>query len=468
MAATTELKVWAPRPYQPLMYDFMQAHPRCMLMVPMGFGKTSACLWSIAAGMLTGDVRRVLVLAPLRVARSTWPDEVRTWAQFSHIKCRMVTGNSKERMAALNDKTADVLTTNYENLPWLIEALKGEWPFDLVIADESTRLKSFRTRQGGSRARALAEVAFRSPRWVGLTGTAAPNGLQDLWGQMWFVDRGQRLYTTFGAFMSRWFRNKPGSDPKHQRFEPMPHSEEEIHAAIADVCFALDVKDWFDLREPIVHNVYIDLPPPAAASYKEMEREMFTRLGTHEVEAFGAAAKTLKCLQLASGAAYVGESNTEWMEVHDEKLDALQSIVEEAAGAPILVAYHFRSDLARLLRRFPNARRLDADPNTLVEWNNGEIEILLAHPASAGHGLNLARGGNILVFFSVWWALEERLQIIERLGAVRQYQAGIDRPTYIYYILARGTVDETVLSRTDSKQSVQDALLLSIKHKATP
>jgi len=210
----------------------------------------------------------------------------------------------------------------------------------------------------------------------------------------------------------------------------------------------------------------VTLPPKARKHYKDMEKEMFTSLDSgHEVEAFNAAAKTQKCLQIANGAMYVGEGAVEWRELHKAKIEALDSIVEEAAGMPVLVAYNFRSDLSRLLKAFPQGRHLDKNPQTIRDWNEGKIPLLFAHPASAGHGLNLQDGGNILVFFAVNWNLEEHLQIIERIGPTRQMQAGHDRPVFIHRILAKGTVDELVLERLETKREVQDILLDAMKRR---
>jgi SNF2 family DNA or RNA helicase len=409
-------------------------------------------------------ISKVLVLAPLRVARSTWPEDAAKWKHTAHLNPTPIVGSLSERRAALKAST-DVFTTNYEQLPWLIEEFGDAWPFDCVVADELTRLKSYRSRQGGKRAGAFARIAHsKVKRFIGLTGTPAPNGLNDLYGQVFFLDAGNRLGRTHTAFTQRWFRALPNGGNKHyQKLEPMPHAQEEIQALLRDICLTLDPKDWFDLEAPIVRTVPVALPAKARQHYREMERAMFTELEGHEIEAFSAAAKTMKTLQFANGAAYVGETNSEWVVVHDEKIDALESIIAEAGGAPVLVAYHFRSDLARLQKRFPAARILDAKPKTLEEWNAGRIPLLLAHPASAGHGLNLQHGGNILVFFGLNWNLEEHLQIIERIGPVRQKQSGYSRPVFVYHIVAKGTIDELVLERLQSKRSVQDILLSALK-----
>lgn len=221
--------------------------------------------------------------------------------------------------------------------------------------------------------------------------------------------------------------------------------------------------DYLDLP-PLVENVIgVDLPPVARRHYRELEKEMFTTLASgHEVEAFSAAALTQKCLQCANGAMYVDDKGS-YQEVHDAKIEALKSVVEEAAGAPVLVAYHFKSDLARLARAFPQGRALDADPGTISAWNAGKIPILFAHPASAGHGLNLQDGGNIIVFFGLWWNLEEHAQVIERIGPTRQAQSGHNRSVFVHHIVAQGTVDELVLARLKTKASVQSLLLEAMK-----
>jgi SNF2 family DNA or RNA helicase len=449
---------FTPRPYQHLIVQFMLENPRCAVWAGMGMGKTSStfCVIDVLSALGSDPV---LVVAPLRVARTTWPDEARKWSNFRHLRVSPVIGSEKERKLALK-YPADVYTTNFENLPWLVEFFGERWPFRTVIVDESTKLKGFRLRQGTVRAKALKQVAHtKVDRMVLLTGTPSPNGLADLWGQMWFVDKGQRLGRTYEDFKMRWFEKSYDGYGVVAR----DHAQAQIQRALADVCITIDAKDWFDLKDPIVTNIMVDLPAKARALYEDMEKRMFMELAGHEVEAFGAAARTVKCLQIANGAAYVGESNKEWEGIHDEKLDALDDVLEEAAGMPVLVAYNFKSDLARLLKAFPKGRQLDADPKTIDDWNAGQIPVLFAHPASAGHGLNLQDGGNILVFFGMDWNLENRLQIIERIGPTRQMQAGHNRAMFIYNILARGTVDEMVLERVNTKRETQDILLEAMK-----
>lgn len=453
-------KTFVPRSYQHAIIGHTLDVPRGAAWAGMGMGKTTSLLTALDALSLV-DSRPALVLAPLRVAQSTWPDEAAKWAHLSHMEVQPIVGDPATRLRALRNENAGVFTCNYENIPWLIETLGDKWSFSTVVADEATKLKGFRLRQGAQRARALGKIAHtKIKRFVELTGTPSPNGLIDLWGQAWFLDAGQRLGRSFSAFTDRWF--KASFDGFGHI--PLDHSQAEIEDKLRDLCLSLEAKDYFDLREPIKNVIKVTLPSKARALYRDMERTMFAEIEGMEVEALNAAAKTNKCLQLANGAAYTDDEGN-WSEVHDVKLQALESVIEESGGAPILVAYHFKSDLARLQRAFPKGRPLDSDPDTIRQWNAGKISILFAHPASAGHGLNLQDGGNILVFFGLNWNLEEHQQIIERIGPTRQLQAGHDRSVFIHYITAADTVDETVMERLETKRAVQDLLLEAMKRK---
>jgi SNF2 family DNA or RNA helicase len=457
LAESVLTQTFTPHDYQREAMDHIYRTPRCALWMPMGGGKTVTTLTALDNLDFIEDVFPVLVLAPLRVARSTWPDEVAKWQHLAHLRVSVITGSAKERAAALRN-VADIYTMNYDNLVWLRETLGDEWPFKTVVADEFTRLKSFRLRQGGSRAAALGKVAHtRVSRFIGLTGTPAPNGVKDLWGQTWFLDQGARLGRTFSAFEQRWFRK--GYDG--YSLVPYAHTQREVEEALKDICLTVQA---LSVDEPNTLPIYIDLPKKARKAYDAMEEEMYAMLAEGEIEAANAAVRTQKCLQLANGAAYTDDEGS-WEEVHDAKLDALESIIEEANGAPVLVAYNFKHDLARLQARFRKGRVLDADPDTIRQWNAGRIQLLFAHPASAGHGLNLADGGNILAFFGVNWNLEEHMQIIERIGPMRQKQAGYDRPVMVYPILARDTIDDVVMDRLGGKKSVQEALLEAMKSR---
>lgn len=445
------------RPYQKEIISFALEHPRCAVWSSMGSGKTLATL-TVLDALAPVETAPVLILAPRRVAMSTWPAEAREWSHLGGAQVVPVVGTADERKRALR-RDAQFFSTNYEQLPWLVDLYGDRWPFRTIVADEATRLKGFRLRQGTLRSRALGKVAWKHvDRFIELTGTPSPNGLIDLWGQAWFLDRGERLGRTFDAFSQRWFRPHPSG----YGVEPLPHAQEEIQARLADICLTVDVRDSFDIAQPIRNVIRVDLPRHARLHYERMEREMFTEIEEKGVEAFSAAGRATKCAQIANGAVYTDESGA-WEEIHDAKLDALESVIEEANGAPVLVSYFFVHDRVRLLRRFQKARELDADPRTIDEWNEGKVPILLAHPQSAGHGLNLQHGGNVIVFFGMTWNLEHHQQIAERLGPVRQMQSGYERPVWEHYLIARDTIDEEMLDRLSTKASVQDALLAAMK-----
>lgn len=473
-------KEFKPHEYQRLAIEHQLNTPRNALWAGMGMGKTSATLTTVdALYNVYGETRPTLVVAPLRVARSTWPDEVRKWTHLASLEVSPIVGTEAERLAALRNPNANVFTVNYENLPWLVEVLDGRWPFANVVLDESTKLKGWRgsvqeSKTGkefvrgttGVRAKALAKVIHKhTERVMLLTGTPSPNGLADLWGQLWFLDAGLRLGRTYGAFESRWFF-KQKQHPNDRYGIQVAHSfaQEQIQERLKDLCLTLDPADWFDLEEPRFVTVEVELPQRARALYQDMEREMFMQIDEHEVEAFNAAAKTVKCLQLANGAAYVGEDNAQWKEVHDVKLQALESIVEEAGGAPLLVAYNFKSDLARLKKAFPKHTMIADDDGKA--FKTGRYPVGFAHPASVGHGIDgLQEVCHQVVFFGHWWNLEERMQMIERVGPTRQHQAGFKRTVDVFDIVAKDTVDELVLTRHKTKARVQDILLDAMKRR---
>lgn len=468
------------REYQHLMIDHAITHAKCALFAGMGLGKTVSVLTAIdrmiAAEMIT---KPTLVVAPLRVARDVWPNEVKEWSHLKHLKVMAITGSATQRQDAFRVK-ADVFTVNFENLPWLIRIWGEHWPYGMIVIDESTKLKSLRANirrnahgtewiqgDGGQRAKALLKAVYqhKTERLIELSGTPAANGLIDLWGQLFFIDYGKRLGQVFDAFIKRWFRR----DFDGFGHVPQAYAEEQIIAAIKDVCLSLKSEDWFDISAPIVRKIIVDLPGDARRQYREMEKKMFTEVQAHPIEAWNAGARTQKLLQMAAGACYTGSADDpgerKWVVVHDSKLDALEEIFEESAGEPLLVAYHFKSDLARILKRFPKARQLDQKSQTIQDWCDGKIPMLLAHPASAGHGLNLQKGGCRLVYFSSSWNFEEHAQILERIGPVRQTQAGFKRNVFVYYILSRATADDDVIDSLENKRSVQDALFDGLKRR---
>lgn len=480
-------KHFTPRPMQLPMIAHGLDHPRCAIWAKPGTGKTSATFSILDALYLSGESHPTLVLAPLRVARRTWADEAHRWHEFGHLDVVPIVGDSATRIRAMK-RDVPIYTTNYENLAWLAEFWGDRWPFRTVIADESTKLKSLRLSfqqarkkdgspgkefvrgQGGKRAKALGRIAHSHiKRFIELTGTPSPNGLQDLWGQLWFLDGGSRLGRTYEAFSQRWFRRSFDG----YGMEAMPNAEAQIHEAVKDLCLTIDPKDYYDLRDPIVNVVRVDLSPAVMKLYREFEKEMFLQLKDRTVEAFGGAARTQKSLQLANGAVYVDpladcDENPrakEWREVHDEKILALEELIEEIGGDPVIVVYQFRSDLARLQKAFPQGRLLKTEQDE-DDFKAGKIPVLFMQPQGASHGIDgFQTVCNQMVFFAQDWNLENHDQIVERIGPVRQMQAGLDRPVYLHYLVAANTVDELVVERRETKRSTQDILMEAAKRR---
>jgi len=431
----------------------------------MGLGKTLATL-SALDSLLDDPMQTVLIVAPLRVAVSTWPGEVAKWRpslrNITTVVC--LTGTAQQAALALRTP-ARVYAINFERLPWLLSQHGDKpWPYTVVVVDESTRLKGFRTRQGTVGAKALAKGIAKSKagakgtRVVLLTGTPVPNGIQDLWGQYWFLDHGRRLGSSFWAFTQRYFMQHPSG----YGYLPLPNALSEVRDLVKDITLQVRAEDHFDLDIPVVVPVFVDLPSAARKIYKQVEKVFFADLGAGgSVTAANAAVKSSKLLQIAGGAVYTGDQGDTdtWVLIHDEKIAALKDIVSEMAGDNLIVAYQYKSDLVRLRKAFPSSVVLDKDPETLAAWTRGDIQMLLLHPASAGHGLNLQDGGHRMVFFSHWWHWEQRVQAIARIGPMRQKQSGHKRLVYVYNIIARDTLDTTVLNRLDNKQTVHDLLL---------
>lgn len=460
-------KKFVPRAYQDATSSFIVQHERCLIAVDLGLGKSVSTLNAIDILRMLGETDKVLIVAPLRVARSTWSNELQKWEHLCHYTISPIVGTAKQRLDALYSQ-ADFYTINYENLPWLVEELKGKWPFKIVVFDESTKLKShrshFRTKAdgtkylvctGGARTNAIAKLMWtKTRRVILLTGTPSPNGLKDLWGQVWFCDKGAALGSSFSAFEDRWYKIGYNGYDK----ELLPHAEEEIRAAIAPFTFTLRAKDYLDLGEEIVNTIFIDLPPKAQQHYTEMEKKLYTEVAGKEIEAFTAAVKSQKCHQIANGAIY-WDDKSNYEEIHDAKIEALQSVLEEAAGMPVIVVYKFKSDLQRLKKAFPKGKAFDTKKKTEDDFRAGLIPVLFLHPDSAAHGIDgFQNVTNIMCFFSVDWNGETRTQVIGRIGKVRQFQAGFDRPVFIHQLICRNTVDEDILARIEQKLSIEDAL----------
>lgn len=458
-------RVYQPRAFADSVVKHFGDQPRCALWGKPGIGKSILTLTHLEVlHNVLGEDRPTLVVAPLRVARDGWAKESAKWEHLKGFEVVPITGTLEERKAALR-KQAPVYTTNYEQLPWLVETLGKKWPFATIVADEATKLKGFRLRQGTQRAQALAKVSHTQvERFIQLTGTPASNGLEDLWGQVYYLDAGQRLGRTFSAFRDRWFRPVKAGD--FHNYRATDYAQGEIQERLADICLTLDPKDWFDLKDPIVNVIEVELPKSARVKYKEMERELFTMIADKEVEAMSAAAKSQKCLQMANGAVYLDPERYgtgTWVEVHTEKLDALGELVEETGDDPLLVIYYFKSDLARLQRQFPDGINL-SEPEGMAAAMAGKGKLWFGHPASMGHGVDgLQYHCNTIVFFAQDWNLEQHDQVLERVGPMRQLQAGKDRGVFVHYIIARNTIDDLVMARRDGKRTVQETLLTYLK-----
>lgn len=459
------------RQYQLWMTEQMCVLRGSLIGAEMGLGKTGASILAMSKMLDEGVIERPLVVAPLYVAEWTWPDEFRTWDFGRDIPFRVVTGSAEERMAAL-EYPAVVTIINRENLRWLHELYDSRpWPFDSIWYDEVSRLKqgmirvrqSKETRMKGVKA-GFTELGIiharraQTKRFVGLSGTPAPNGLIDLWGPIFACDAGKRLGTSMTAYKTRWFKE----DKYSYSIEAFPHSEREIMSKIGDLFFSLRSEDYLDLPELMVVNHPVKLPPKARAVYREMETEMGIDMVNHAgdkvfIEAVTNGVLVNKLLQLANGSIY--DEVKEAIPVHTSKLDVLESIMEEAGGKPVLVAYSFQFDKNLIKKKFPYCRILGETQNDIRDWNDGKIRMLLTHPASAGHGLNLQHGSNIAVWYGLSWSLELYLQFLKRLHRPGQQASRV----FMHHIIAEDTVDENVLELLGRKGVTQDQITGAVR-----
>lgn len=397
----------------------------------------------------------MLVIAPLRVAQDTWVKEAAKWDHLNHLRIARMTGTQRERITALESE-ADVYVINRENVVWLTEYLGAHyWPFDMVVIDELSSFKSPSAR----RFRALRRKLGSIRRIVGLTGTPAPNGLIDLWSQVYLLDRGERLGRTLTSYRNTYFRPDRMNGHLVYSYRLLEGAEEAIHNKLSDLCMSLRKEDYLDLPGQIYENVELTPPPALLKKYRAFERERIMEcLDTEENEivALSAAALTNKLLQFANGAIYDAEGAVH--ELHSLKLDALEELIEAANGEPVLVFYAFRHDRDRIMARFTcRELRTGAD---IDAWNRREIPVAIAHPASVGHGLNLQEGGHIIIWYGLTWSLELYQQANERLN--RPGQTSVCR---IYHILLKGTADEMVLEALKNKNTSQSALIEALKKR---
>lgn len=448
------MRDYIPRAYGPLATGFILRTPYCALWAKPGMGKTAMVYAALDILKIAGSgYFPALIIAPLKVCELTWPVEQHKWRQFADLRIVPLFGDKATRERNLL-QPGDVYVINYELIPWLVSRLRGVWPFKMLVVDEATKLKNFRLKGGGIRSSSLAGLIDKFGRTIELSGTPSPNGLKDLWGQIYFLDKGKRLLSTYSAFLDRWFT----VDKYTNEIKPKPHATEEIYERIADITMSLRPEDWFDIDEPIFIEKRIDLPPEAMLLYEKLETEFFLEWeeSGQELDALNAMALSTKLLQMASGTVYDNEKATVF--IHDAKVEALRSIMEESGGEPVLTVYQYRSQIAALQEAFPGTRVFETKKDQ-DDWNAGKIQHMLIHPDSAGHGVDLQDGGRTMVFFTGTWNLEHRLQVIERCGPMRQLQSGHPRAVMVYDLIANDTIDIDVLARMQGKLSVMDALM---------
>lgn len=451
---------FTPHDYQKYIIDFILKHPKAFTILEMGMGKSVCTLTAIEELMNDRfEIDRVLVIAPLRVAESTWTDETEKW---DHLRWRLkvvkAIGTEKQRIEALNSR-ADVYTINRENVKWLVDyyAKKRTWPFDMIVIDESSSFKN----NTSQRFKALRKVTKLAKRVVLLTGTPDPNSLMELWPQVFLLDGGERLGRTLTEYRNNYFT--PGRRNGNIVYEYVPRkgAREAIYKQIEDITVSLTAKDHLKMPERIDNVIKLKLPPKARAIYTQMEIESVLELEKGVVIAGSKAVAQNKLLQITNGAVYsIGENGEKKVdEIHDEKLEALESIIEDNAGQPTLVYYNYQHDFDRITERLkkynPQTLRNGDD---IARWNRGEIKLLVTHPASMGHGLNLQAGGSNIVWFGVPWSLELFQQANARL-----YRQGQQKTVVINYLLMDDTADEDVYKSLQSKRFNQDDFISAMK-----
>lgn len=439
-----------PHEYQVFATEYILQNPIAAILLDMGLGKSVITLTAIFD--LTLDsflIRKVLVVAPLRVARDTWPAEIAKWDHLQGMKYTVAIGNERERKAALMQKV-QIYLINRENVEWLVTKSGLPFDYDMVVVDE---LSSFKSHQA-KRFKSLMKVRPGVQRIVGLTGTPSSNGLMDLWAEFRLLDMGQRLGRFIGNYRSTFFVPDKRNAQVVFSYKPKPGAEEAIYRLISDITISMKGSDYLRLPQLVLNEVPVKMSPIEEKHYQTMKDEMVLSLKGKEIDAANAAALSGKLLQMANGAVY--DENHGVAHLHDRKLDALEDLIEAANGKPVLIAYWFKHDLERILKCFP-AEKLDS-AESIRRWNDGEIPIAVIHPASAGHGLNLQSGGSTLVWFSLTWSLELYQQTNARL-----WRQGQKDTVVIHHIITKGTIDEQVMKALRLKDKTQTALIDAVR-----
>lgn len=441
---------YMPHEYQSYATEFILSHPISAVFLEMGLGKSVITLSAIFDLCLDSFlVCKVLVIAPLRVARDTWPAEIKKWDHLKGLSYSVAVGTEKERIDALK-KQSTLYIINRENVDWLVHKSGIPFHFDMVVIDELSSFKSY----GAKRFKSLLKVRPSVKRIVGLTGTPSSNGLMGLWAEFRILDLGQRLGRYISHYRNTYFKPDKRNAQIIFSYKPLPGAEEEIYKQISDITISMKSTDYLKMPEYVRNEVFVTLSDKEWKVYSDFKEDMVANLGDEDIDAVNAAVLSGKLLQMANGAVYDSENKAHV--IHDKKLDALEDLIEGANGKPVLVAYWFKHDLERIKNRFP-VRKIQSSKD-IEDWNDGKIPIAVIHPASAGHGLNLQSGGSTLIWFGLTWSLELYQQTNARL-----YRQGQRDTVIVHHIITKNTIDEDVLLALTKKEKTQDALIDAVK-----
>lgn len=441
---------YKPHSYQKYAIRYIETHPISALLIDMGLGKTSITLTAIRNLLFDSfEVCKVLVIAPLRVAKNTWTDEIKKWEHLSTLTYSLIVGNENERLSALNEQT-DIYIINRENVDWLVNKSGYKFDFDMVVIDE---LSSFKNHQS-KRFKSFMKVRPLVKKIVGLTGTPSSNGLMDLFAEFKILDMGKRLGYFIGQYRNTYFKPDKMNGPIVYSYKPLPNAENAIYEKISDITVSMKANEYLKMPELVTSNCVVELSDNEKKQYDEMKKSLVLEITDGEITAANAASLSNKLCQLSNGAIYDDEQNI--VEIHDRKLDALEDIIESMNGKPLLVAYWYRHDLERIKSRF-SVREIKTSED-ISDWNKGEIPVALIHPASAGHGLNLQNGGSTLVWFGLTWSLELYQQTNARL-----YRQGQKNTVVIQHIITKDTIDEQILKALKKKNKTQSDLIDAVK-----
>ncbi len=442
-----------PHDYQKYAIQFLTQNKAAALLLDMGLGKTVitlTALWELAFDYF--DIEKVLIIAPKRVAESTWKSEIEKWEHLSGTTYSIVLGTKHQRENALNQK-ALLYIINRENVSWLIKNHK--WDFDAVVIDE---LSSFKSNKA-ERFKALKKVRPYVKRIIGLTGTPAPNSLMDLWAEIYLLDMGERLGRFIGGFRERFFIPDKRNQQIVFSYKPKDGAEEKIYSLISDICISMKALDHLEMPKLVNNNIAVEMNGKEQKIYDKFKADMVLSIENKDLDAVNAAALSNKLLQMSNGAVYADDNTV--IKIHDRKLDALEDLIEAANGKPLLVAYWYKHDKQRILERFDAAEINTADD--IDRWNKGEVPVALIHPASVGHGLNLQRGGSTVVWFGLTWSLELYQQLNARL-----YRQGQKNTVFIHHVITKNTIDENVIKALEKKNVSQNSLIDAVKARLMP